>query len=276
LGLETSRASVLDANGTLRSMALDRSVQPVAAFPGGERAARASFGSFLQTRFATYEPHRNQPQTDDVSHLSKALHFGHISVVRAVLEARAAAPNDASLDAFLEELIVRRELAINFTWYAEEDYDRYETLPPWARTTLAEHRADPREVLYDEAQLVNAETHDPYWNAAMREMLSSGYMHNYMRMYWGKKILEWTPTPEVGFELTLELNNRYFIDGRDPNSYAGVAWCYGLHDRAWTERPVFGKIRYMNAAGLRRKADPEAYVAKVARIEDEERRATAS
>jgi len=268
------RVVVHDKLGTLAQLHVDRSVAPVASFPGGERHARASYRRFLEARFGAYVAHRNQPQTDDVSHLSKALHFGHVSVVRAVLDARAAAPNDEARDAFLEELIIRRELAINFTWFAEDDYDRYETLPDWARTTLDEHRHDVREYLYDAEQLANAETHDPYWNAAMREMVVTGYMHNYMRMYWGKKILEWSATPEEGFATTIALNDRYFLDGRDPNSYTGVGWCYGLHDRAWTERPVFGKIRYMNAAGLKRKADPDAYVVKVARLEAEENRAS--
>ena len=267
---------VHDKRATLARLEIDRSVQPVALFPGGERAARTSYQAFLENRFGAYVAHRNQPQTDDVSHLSKALHFGHVSVVRAVLDARAAAPNEEALDAFLEELIVRRELAINFTWFSEHDYDRYETLPDWARTTLDEHRHDAREFIYDAEQLANAETHDPYWNAAMREMVVTGYMHNYMRMYWGKKILEWSATPEEGFATTVRLNDRYFLDGRDPNSYTGVAWCYGLHDRAWTERAVFGKIRYMNAAGLKRKADPDAYVVKVARLEAEEHRASTS
>jgi len=260
------RIEVRDVPATLASLRLDRSVPVVASVRAGPTEARRRFDAFLQERFRRYAPHRNQPQTDDVSHLSKALHFGHLSPVEVALAAREAAPDAENLDAFLEELLVRRELAINFVLHAD-DYDRYATLPAWARTTLGEHRGDPREHLYDDAAFENAETHDPYWNAAMREMRATGYMHNYMRMYWGKKILEWSASPEEAFERTVRLNDRWFLDGRDPNSYAGVAWCYGLHDRGWTERPVYGKVRYMNANGLRRKSDPDAYVAKVERLE---------
>jgi deoxyribodipyrimidine photo-lyase len=260
------RVDPRDVPATLESLRVDRSVPVVAGVRGGRTVARRRLDAFLRERFQRYAPHRNQPQTDDVSHLSKALHFGHLSPVEAALAAREAAPDAENLDAFLEELLVRRELAVNFVLHAA-DYDRYETLPDWARTTLDEHRGDPREHLYDDAAFENAETHDPYWNAAMREMRATGYMHNYMRMYWGKKILEWSASPEEAFERTVRLNDRWFLDGRDPNSYAGVAWCYGLHDRGWTERPVYGKVRYMNANGLRRKADPDAYVAKVERLE---------
>jgi deoxyribodipyrimidine photo-lyase len=262
-----------DLAGTLARLRVDRSVVPVAGATGGTRAAKRELRRFLDERFATYAAHRNQPQTDDVSHLSKPLHYGHLSPVTAALWAREAAPGSDALDAFLEELIVRRELAINFVLHAEADYDRYETLPAWARTTLDEHRDDRREHVYDDAAFENAETHDPYWNAAMREMRATGYMHNYMRMYWGKKILEWSASPEEAFERAQRLNDRWFLDGRDPNSYAGVAWCFGLHDRGWTERPVYGKVRYMNANGLRRKADPDAYVEKVAAREREEAQA---
>ncbi|HDR73143.1 MAG TPA: deoxyribodipyrimidine photolyase, partial [Methanoculleus sp.] len=161
-----------------------------------------------------------------------------------------------------EELIVRRELAVNYVFYNPR-YDSYEGLPDWARTTLAEHAADPREYRYSFEEFEQASTHDPYWNAAQLEMVHTGKMHGYMRMYWGKKILEWSETPERAFETALALNNRYELDGRDPNGYTGVAWCFGKHDRAWAERPVFGKVRYMNAAGLRRKFDADAYVEKV-------------
>jgi deoxyribodipyrimidine photo-lyase len=136
-------------------------------------------------------------------------------------------------------------------------------LPSWARKTLAEHARDRRRPAYDREVLEAADTHDPYWNAAMTEMRDTGFMHNYMRMYWGKKILEWSPTPEAGFKTALAINNKYFLDGRDPNSFAGVGWVFGLHDRAWFEREIFGKIRYMAASGLERKCDIAAYVDKV-------------
>jgi hypothetical protein len=152
-------------------------------------------------------------------------------------------------DAFLEELIIRRELSLNYVHY-NPAYDSLAGLPQWARNTLEAHAGDRRPYLYDLATLERAATHDPYWNAAQTEMLRSGSMHNYMRMYWGKKILEWSPTPATAFAHALHLNNRWQLDGRDPNSYAGVAWCFGMHDRPWRERPIFGKARYMNAAGL--------------------------
>jgi deoxyribodipyrimidine photo-lyase len=161
--------------------------------------------------------------------------------------------------AYLEELIVRRELAANFVHY-QPRYDDYASIPAWARATLEAHRADRREHLYTRAQLEAARTHDPYWNAAMREMRVTGFMHNYMRMYWAKKILEWSAEPEAAFRTILHLNNKYFLDGRDPSSYANVAWIFGVHDRPWPERPVFGKVRSMTAQGLERKFDMAAYL----------------
>jgi deoxyribodipyrimidine photo-lyase len=198
--------------------------------------------------------------------MSKYLHFGQISPTWLALEARKhSAEAGDNVATFIEELLVRRELSMNFVHF-RDDYDCYESLPAWARQTLTEHRADPRPYLYTRAQLEAAETHDPYWNAAMREMRHTGYMHNYMRMYWGKKILEWSVTPEEGFAAALAINNRYFLDGRDANSFANIAWVFGQHDRPWGERPIFGKVRYMNARGLERKCDIKAYVSKVERL----------
>jgi len=151
---------------------------------------------------------------------------------------------------------------MNFAYY-NQDYDNYNCLPNWAQTTLGEHEVDRRDYLYSLPQLEAAETHDPYWNAAQTELRVYGKMHGYMRMYWGKKILEWSPTPRKAYEGALYLNNKYSLDGRDANGYAGVGWCFGLHDRAWPERPVFGKTRYMNANGLKRKFNIEAYVQKL-------------
>jgi len=254
-----------DPEGLLARLDIDQSVRPVGMFPGGNREARRVLGRFLRGHLSRYSANRNRPQTSDVSHMGKYLHFGHISpvyVANRVTEAQAA-PED--VNAYLEELIVRRELAINFVHFTP-NYDRFECLPDWARRTLEEHRKDPRPHRYTPQQLEDAETHDPYWNAAMREMRYTGYMHNYMRMYWGKKILEWSASPEQAHRAALTLNNKYFIDGRDPNSYAGVNWVFGLHDRPWAERAIFGKVRYMAESGLRRKADPDAYVAKVDRL----------
>lgn len=246
---------------------LDHSVGSVSHhFTGGTLAAKATFRAFLQRRLTAYAEHRNQPQTDDFSHMSKYLHFGQISTVWLAVEAekhRAHARDDVAT--FIEELIVRRQLSMNFVHF-RENYDRYEVLPEWARRTLAHHRRDHRPHLYTARQLEAAETHDPYWNASMREMLHTGYMHNYLRMYWGKKILEWSKDPESAFETALALNNRYFLDGRDANSFANIAWLFGQHDRPWGERPIFGQVRYMNAAGLERKCDIRAYVEKVDRL----------
>jgi deoxyribodipyrimidine photo-lyase len=253
-----------DVDALLQRLKLDRDVQPVPLFTGGTSAGKKVLRAFLKDRLPTYSEHRNQPQTDDVSHLSKYLHFGQLSPVYIALEAKKKGSGQ-NLDDFLEELIIRRELPMNYVYY-EPDYDAYKALPEFARKTLADHADDEREHTYTRTQLERAETHDPYWNAAMTEMVATGYLHNYMRMYWGKKIIEWSNTPETAYRTTLHLNNKYFLDGRDANSYANVAWVFGQHDRGWTERPVFGKVRYMSAGGLERKADPEAYVEKVQKL----------
>jgi deoxyribodipyrimidine photo-lyase len=254
-----------DIPALLSRLAFDRSIGPVAGFRGGTREARRRLRAFLAGPLGDYAGARSDPARETVSCLSAYLHFGQISPVEIALAVRRAEAEPSSRAAYLEELIVRRELAINFVEY-EPDYDRYSCLPDWARRTLEEHRADPRPHLYSEAELEAAETHDPYWNAAMREMRLTGYMHNHMRMYWGKKIIEWGPTPEQAFATALALNNRYFLCGRDANSYANVAWCFGLHDRPWPERPIFGKVRAMTARGLERKTNIEGYVERIGRV----------
>ncbi len=249
----------------LGKLKLNRSVPPVPEhFRGGTRAAEKFFRHFCRVLFPDYKENRNQPQTDDTSQMSKYLHFGQISPVWLVREAKkhAATAGAANLESFIEELLVRRELAMNWCEF-NPHYDRYDSLPDWARKTLAKHARDDRSHLYTRAQLEQAATHDPYWNAAMNEMVFTGYMHNYMRMYWGKKILEWSRTPEEGHATALALNNKFFLDGRDANSFSNVAWLFGQHDRPWGERPVFGMVRYMNAAGLERKCDIAGYVEKV-------------
>lgn len=253
-----------DVDALLARMDLDTSVPPVPMFTGGTTAAKKVLKAFVKNSLPRYAEHRNQPQTDDVSHMSKYLHYGHISPIAVALEIRKA-PGGENSEAYLEELIVRRELPMNYVFY-ERDYDKYSALPEWARTTLDEHRDDPREHTYTRGQLEQGETHDPYFNAAMKELRETGYMHNYMRMYWGKKIIEWSKRPETAYRTTLALNNTYFLDGRDANSYANVAWLFGRHDRGWTERDVLGKVRWMSADGLERKADPQAYVEKVDRL----------
>jgi deoxyribodipyrimidine photo-lyase len=248
----------------LAGMKIDGKVFAVSRFfKGGTSRAKKRFDDFIASRLAWYEPNHNQPQTDDISHMSMYMHFGQISPLYLALQIKKADPRlKTAKDAFLEELIVRRELAANFVYYNPQ-YDTYQCLPDWARRTLSEHETDRRTYTYGRRKLEDAKTHDPYWNAAMQEMKYTGFMHNYMRMYWGKKILEWSSSPEAAFRTTLAINNKYFLDGRDPNSYAGVAWIYGMHDRAWPERPIYGKIRCMTASGLERKCDIKEYVNKV-------------
>ena len=255
-----SGIDISDPAAVLKGMSLDRSVAPVKRFTGGESEARRRLKAFVAGGYAGYGAGRNKPEAAAASHLSPYLHFGQISPVEIALAVRATKRGDAQdRGAYLEELIVRRELAMNHVFYTER-YDSYDhALPEWARKTLAEHAGDERPHRYTEAQLAEGRTHDPYWNAAQAEMRETGYMHNQLRMYWGKKILEWSPSPEAGFARTLRLNNRYFLDGRDPNSFTNVAWVYGLHDRPWARRPVFGTVRYQSGNSLR-KFDADAYV----------------
>jgi deoxyribodipyrimidine photo-lyase len=246
-----------------RNLDVDREVFAVSPlFQGGSSHARIRFEKFLHENIDQYDRHGNQPQTDDVSHMSPYLHFGQISPVYMALKVIGSGAEQSAKDAFIEQLVVRRELAVNYVEYTR-DYDQFDAIPKWAQKTLDEHRNDSRAFNYDHYQMENAQTHDEYWNAAMLEMKYTGFMHNYMRMYWGKKILEWSKTPEQAFRTAIYLNNKYFLDGRDPNSYTGVAWLFGVHDRAFKERNIFGKVRYMAASGLERKCDIKAYVKKV-------------
>jgi deoxyribodipyrimidine photo-lyase len=241
---------------------VDRSVAPVPGFRGGLSEARRLLRHFIRSKLADYPDARNEPAGGCQSGMSAYLHFGQISPLEVAWSVQAAEAPRRSKEAFLEELIVRRELSMNFAHY-RADCEQYSAVPEWARRTLERHARDRRAYLYTEAELENAATHDRFWNAAQTEMVRTGKMHNYMRMYWGKKIIEWTRTPEEAFKIALRLNNRYEMDGRDPNSCAGVAWCFGKHDRPWAERPIFGTVRYMSCDGLTRKFDMEAYVAMV-------------
>ncbi len=248
----------------LQRLRLNRSADAVDAFRGGPEQAQALLDDFIANKLDDYAQGRNHPDRDVISHMSPYLHFGQISPVQVALRVKhAEGVADENRDAYLEELIVRRELSMNFCHF-NPDYDTLACLPDWALDTLDAHAADRRENVYSSDELERGRTHDPYWNAAQREMVVTGKMHGYMRMYWGKKILEWTPEPEEAFSTALALNNRYELDGRDPNGYAGVAWCFGKHDRAWAEREVYGKVRYMSAGGLERKFDMDAYVSAVA------------
>lgn len=267
LPLNEAGLELEDPAALCRKLKLNRSIPATSAlFAGGPTEALKRFHQFCSSRLNEYDEHRNHPETDDVSHMAMYLHFGQVSPIRLLLEAKMhATSRSRNLQTFLEELLVRRELSMNFVEFTD-NYDSYDCLPDWARTTLDEHRNDRRTPQYTAIQLEDAETHDPYWNAAMREMRFTGYMHNYMRMYWGKKILEWASSPEYAFEIALTLNNRYLLDGRDPNSFAGVAWVFGNHDRPWQEREIYGKIRCMMASGLERKCNIRAYVEKVDRL----------
>jgi len=252
-----------DIEKVVKALKVDTSVGPVAGFKGGTQEGKRRRADFIQHKLDSYDTRRNDPNLDGVSNLSPYLHFGQISPLQIALKVREA--EGRGKDAYLEELIVRRELSFNFVYYNHQ-YDRYESLPPWALRTLNYHARDKREYVYSLEEFETAKTHDPYWNAAQQEMVLAGKMHGYMRMYWGKKILEWSKSPQEGLRIALHLNNKYELDGRDPNGFAGVAWCFGKHDRAWSERPVFGKIRYMNAAGLKRKFDADGYVRKIERF----------
>jgi deoxyribodipyrimidine photo-lyase len=246
----------LDDPKLLDGLSIDDGVTD-SPFRGGRIEAERLLNSFLDDKLDDYGEKRNDPTLDMVSHMSPYLHFGQVSPVEIAL--RVMETGSRGSEAYLEELIVRRELAINFVHY-NQYHDSLECLPEWCRKTLREHAGDPRKYVYTLEEFEDARTHDSYWNAAQREMVETGMMHGYMRMYWGKKIIEWTETPGEAYRIALYLNNKYELDGRDPNGYAGVAWCFGKHDRPWKERPIFGKIRYMNDRGLERKFDMKLYL----------------
>jgi deoxyribodipyrimidine photo-lyase len=251
----------------LEGLPIDRSVQPVSNFPAGTGAAIRCLDHFVRKRLSGYAAGRNHPENDGTSELSPYLHFGQIGPHTIALAVKGAEAARQDREAFLEQLIVRRELAINFVKFNPR-YDRIQAAEPWALRTLADHRRDEREQLYTPQRLENAETHDPLWNAAQRQMVVGGWMHGYLRMYWAKKILEWTRSPEEAWNLAIQLNDRYELDGRDPNGYAGIAWAMGgKHDRAWgPERPIFGKVRYMSYASTSRKFDSKSYIERISRL----------
>nr|CBI63255.1 deoxyribodipyrimidine photolyase 1 [Hyaloperonospora arabidopsidis] len=264
----TSSKAVAD---TLELLDVDRNVKSVGwCFRGGETAASACAKRFLTPdKLANYATQRNEPSLDASSDLSVYLRYGHICAVRIALAAnklKGVTRAKEGLASFLEELIVRRELSVNLVVYNQDNYDSFRCLPNYAQTTLQEHADDKRDQLYSRDKLESFQTGDRFWNAAQRELVVSGKMHGYMRMYWGKKLLEWTRSPEEGFHAALVLNNKYALDAPDTNSYAGVAWVFGKHDQGWRERPIFGKVRYMNEVGLKRKFRMDAYVLKVGRL----------
>lgn len=233
---------------------------------GGESAAKKTLAEFFASRLDYYELGRNDPNSDVQSELSPYLHYGCISSQRIILDLMVALKRKdvRSLydHSFFEEIVVRKELADNFCFY-NENYDNPEGFPDWAKKSHEKHKDDPREYVYTQKEFEQAKTHDQLWNAAQMEMVTTGKMHGYMRMYWAKKILEWTPDVATAMEIAIYLNDTYELDGRDPNGYTGIAWSMGgVHDRAWFERPVFGQVRYMNANGCAKKFDVKKYCTK--------------
>jgi deoxyribodipyrimidine photo-lyase len=245
---------------------IDHSVKPSKEFRGGSVEAHRLLGEFLQHKLRRYARDRNDPTAHATSDLSAYLHFGHISSLEVALAVKEYAREHRLIAIeFLEELLVRRELAFNFARHTP-NLDSLEVLPNWAQKTLAAHANDPRDPLYTPAQLEAAETHDPLWNATQKELLLRGKIHGYYRMYWGKKIIEWVATHAEALAVMLHLNDKYALDGRDPNTYTNILWCFGLHDRPWFERPIFGQVRYMSLDGMKRKTDVKAYIQEIERL----------
>lgn len=256
-----------DPGGLASSLDVDRSVRPVDSYHGGYENARRRLDDFVEVKLDSYPEESNDPGKDYLSGLSPYLHFGQISPIEIALTVQEA--GGPGVDDFLEELIVRRELSMNFVHYNEDYDDLWKSIPGWAEESLKEHAEDNREYLYSPEEFEDGKTHDPYWNAAQLEMNLTGKTHGYMRMYWVKKILQWTENPQSAYEIAIYLNNKYELDGRDSNGFTGVAWCFGKHDRAWKEREVLGKVRYMSAGGLERKFAIDDYVVRIEALRSE-------
>jgi len=254
----------LDLDITEGFAKLDRSVAPVDSFTGGTHAALQRLRTFVRLELKDHEETRNHPEVQGTSRLSPYLRFGNIGPLTIALAVEDAVRQGkapvAARDRFLDQLIGWRELSVLFVRH-EPNYDNWECAAPWARKSLTEHAGDPRPYCYTLSQLERAETADELWNAAQRQMVATGWMHNYMRMYWAKKILEWAPDPATAFDWAVVLNDRYELDGRDPNGYAGIAWAIvGRHDRPWFNRPVFGLVRTMMAASTAKKFNAALYI----------------
>ncbi len=264
LSLDFDSFDIDDVEEAVSRLHIDRSVKKVSCYRGGAGEAKKHLRLFLRDKLDRFPEMRNDPTVDFLSHMSPYLHFGQISPLSIALT--VSQTQGLSKEAYLEELIVRRELSMNFVFYNGQ-YDSFEgAIPQWAQKTLKAHQKDKRPYLYALEELETGKTHDPYWNAAQKEMVFTGKMHGYMRMYWGKKILEWSKTPDEAFRAALYLNNKYELDGRDPSGFTGVAWCFGKHDRPWKEREIFGNVRYMNEGGLKRKFDADEYVRLMSRL----------
>lgn len=228
-----------------------------------EQKAKELLEYFIDTKLKNYDK-SNDPSLSVTSDLSPYLKYGFISPLEIYREVNKT--NDINKESFIEELIVRRELSYNFVYYNKQYFDFNHITYGWAYQTMKNHIEDDREFLYTKEDYITFNTHDIYFNAAMKEMVHLGKMHGYMRMYWAKKVIEWSPTYEIAYDILISLNNYYFLDGNTPNGYTGVSWCFGKHDRAWAERTIFGKLRYMNQSGLKRKFDIDNYVALVNKL----------
>jgi deoxyribodipyrimidine photo-lyase len=265
-------------SAALAALPIDHDVKP-SPIRGGSQAASQTLETFVESRLARYADERSDPDADAASGLSPYLHFGHVSVHEVFARTTATESwstdrisghttgsnkdwwgTSPTLESFLDELVTWRELGYNFCWQ-RDDYDQYESLPAWAQQTLAKHAADPREHTYSLAEFAAARTHDPLWNAAQRQLVREGRMQNYLRMLWGKKIVEWTASPQEALATMIELNNKYALDGRNPNSYSGIFWVLGRYDRPWApERPIFGTIRWMSSDNTARKLHVKKYL----------------
>ncbi len=273
--------------GGLDDLAIDHDVTPSSVVGGSEEALKRC-DRFLSQRLADYDHDRNHPDLEATTHLSPHLHFGHISahqIVSRLFDHEEWSPDQASAangknhgfwntsppaEAFLDQLLTWREIGFNFAFRHPDSYDQYESLPDWAQKTLAEHADDPRPAIYSLEQFERAQTDDELWNAAQRQIVQTGLMHNYMRMLWGKKILHWTESPKQSLQIMIELNNKYGLDGRDPNSYNGIFWVLGRYDRAWgPKRPVFGSVRYMTSDSARRKLKLNQYLQRFAAVAED-------
>lgn len=284
LGVRWRSAPVDPWHSSLAGLPIDHRVGTVAQTPGGAAAATRVLARFLDDRLARYQDDRNQPELDVASGLSPYLHFGHISVHEVFhalmtregwttrrLAAKGGGQREGwwgaspAAEAFLDELVTWREIGYHTCEHRPDDYDRFESLPDWARATLDGHAADPRAHVYTLEQFESAASHDPLWNAAQGQLVREGRIHNYLRMLWGKKILEWSASPRDALDVMIELNNKYALDGRDPNSYSGIFWVLGRYDRPWApERPIFGVIRYMSSENTARKVRVKEYVRRYA------------
>ena len=242
------------------SCEIDHSVPPSTEFRGGSVAAQKLLSGFMEHKLRHYATGRNEPSENATSHMSPYLHFGQISALDIALQVSAYAKEHKLMaDEYLEELIVRRELAFNYARFVEDPGD-LNNLPEWCQLNMREHAKDKRDPAYSPQQFERAETHDELWNACQREMIERGKIHGYYRMYWGKKIIEWSRTYEEAAKTMIDIHGRYALDGRDPNTYTNIFWCFGLHDRPWPERPIFGKMRYMSLEGMKRKTNTLAYI----------------